>query len=648
MKSKCNPIFGKISNAFKSFPIPKITNLSFCNLSSFDLSSVEKILGLGLKYIPQPKDLSNVEVVQAVKRFSHCILWKDFFQNQNCVDTVYDKRLVTPKTYSALPPPSMNSLKTSNILDFFKRDIYESCRVNQVKNTNQYISRTVKNLLASHPKVKFVSSDKNLGLVALDLSQYHELVMQHLSNTVHYQVQPFGQSELADFATNSRIKYETFTRSLQSGHPDIYKYLKKHTAFKIPLFHCLAKIHKTPLKGRPIVGAINWITTPVSIYLDKLLSDKVRTKEFPHIIYDTKGIIHTLSNLGPLQPNSWLVSLDIESLYTNIDIQTLSQILDKQGDAILSKLFQFITHMNFFEYNRQYYRQLKGIAMGTNAAVQLANLYLGTLFDDLAANAHKGIILYKRYIDDIFLIFNGSIEDLEEYIDSLDHLVPGIKLTRTYSQFEVNFLDIFIYKEDVDNRIQWKTFQKPINKFLYIPFQSIHPRCTFSGFISAEIARLKLTNSNPWDAAFHIEAFFEHLKARGFGRKYLEKFRKTRIPPRENPQKEPFIIPFVLRYTNTKRHDELCKIVLSYRTAFSHIFEDHKLIIAHSSSPSIGNLLLCSKLSLVQSGLISDLLTNPIPNPGPNFNRRALTDISKGNDPLETTYHLKKCRTAPP
>lgn len=607
---------------------------------------MEKILGLGLKYIPKPKDLSIQEVVHAVTRFSHCILWKDYFQNNpNCPDHVYDKRLVTPKTYSALPPPSMNSLKTLNILDFFKRDIYAICRENQVKNSNQYISRTVNKLLTSHPKVKFVSADKNLGLVALDLSHYHELVMQHLSDTVHYKVYP----ESPDFAVTSRICYERFTDSLQSAHPDIYKYLRKHTKFKVPLFHCLAKIHKTPpLKGRPIVGATNWVTTPVSIYLDKLLSDIVRTDAFPYIIYDTKGIIHTLSSLGPLQSDSWLVTLDIESLYTNIDNQRLSIILHPYGD-ILSKLFSFINKMNYCKYNRQLYRQRQGIAMGTNAAVQLANLYLGTLLDKLAASAHKGIILYKRYIDDIFLIFNGHHDELDEYIDSLDRLIPGIKLTRTYSQSEVNFLDITIYK-DVDNHIQWKTFQKPTNKFLYIPFQSAHPRCTFSGFISAEIARLKLTNSDPWNVAFHVETFFEHLKARGYGRYYLERFRpKTRLPARvTSSQKEQQpIIPFVLRFTNTKRHDELCKIVLNYRTEFSDIFADHKLIIAHSSSPSIGKLLLRSKLSLAQSGLILDL-TIPSANPGrPNLNRRPLTDIpDEDAPPVEAAPRLKKSRLA--
>jgi len=53
----------------------------------------------------------------------------------------------------------------------------------------------------------------------------------------------------------------------------------------LPQFHCLPKLHKTPLKGRPIVGATDWATTNASIILDIFLSIQQQTFSFHLTLY---------------------------------------------------------------------------------------------------------------------------------------------------------------------------------------------------------------------------------------------------------------------------------------------------------------------------------------------------------------------------
>ena len=61
------------------------------------------------------------------------------------------------------------------------------------------------------------------------------------------------------------------------------KYLDKafHASITVPRFYCLAKIHKPVLAGRPIAGATNWITTPLSKTLSHVLKPFVAA--LPHV-----------------------------------------------------------------------------------------------------------------------------------------------------------------------------------------------------------------------------------------------------------------------------------------------------------------------------------------------------------------------------
>ena len=85
--------------------------------------------------------------------------------------------------------------------------------------------------------------------------------------------------------------------------------------------------------------------------------------------------------------NSFLVSFDVESLFTNIPLdETISLAVDlilsnnpniKTTRAELSRLFEFCTKQTHFFLNDQLYDQLDGVAMGSLLAPALANLFLG-------------------------------------------------------------------------------------------------------------------------------------------------------------------------------------------------------------------------------------------------------------------------------
>ena len=102
-----------------------------------------------------------------------------------------------------------------------------------------------------------------------------------------------------------------------------------------------------------------------------------------------------------------------------------------------------------------------------------------------------GLVLYKRFIDDIFFIWEGNYIDLLDFISKLNNLAPTIKLTSSISQEKVVFLDMEVCHEN--GRLTIRPYQKPLNRYLYLPFTSYHPSHSKKSFIKAELLRYILS-----------------------------------------------------------------------------------------------------------------------------------------------------------
>ena len=65
---------------------------------------------------------------------------------------------------------------------------------------------------------------------------------------------------------------------------------------------------------------------------------------------------------------------------------------------------------NYFEFEDKLYKQIHGKSMGTKVAPVYANLFLGKFEEEniLNTNDSKNIIFYKRFLDDIFLLWKGD------------------------------------------------------------------------------------------------------------------------------------------------------------------------------------------------------------------------------------------------
>ena len=79
--------------------------------------------------------------------------------------------------------------------------------------------------------------------------------------------------------------------------------------------------------------------------------------------------------------------------------------------------------------------------------------------------------MWKRFIDDIFLIWTGSQQQLDEFMGKINSHHRTIKFTHETSENEATFLDVTAYKGEkfqTTGILDVKTHIKPTNKQLYV------------------------------------------------------------------------------------------------------------------------------------------------------------------------------------
>ena len=84
--------------------------------------------------------------------------------------------------------------------------------------------------------------------------------------------------------------------------------------------------------------------------------------------------------------------------------------------------------------------------MGTKMAPAFANLFMGKLETTLLQLGEPNILIWRRFIDDIFLIWNGTMTSFTTYIEKINQTHETIKFTHEVSDKEVTFLDVKVYK----------------------------------------------------------------------------------------------------------------------------------------------------------------------------------------------------------
>ena len=131
--------------------------------------------------------------------------------------------------------------------------------------------------------------------------------------------------------------------------------------------------------------------------------------------------------------------------------------------------------------------------MGTKLAPSYANLFM-TKFEQIHVYTyHLQPTLWKRFIDDIFMIWPHGMDSLLEFIQHLNTVHQRIKIYKHYLSSEIAFLDLIIYS--IDDKLHTRLYTKSTDRHMYLNFYSEHPMNLKRYIPCSQFLRLKTIHS---------------------------------------------------------------------------------------------------------------------------------------------------------
>jgi hypothetical protein len=500
----------------------------------------QKLLTMNVKFIPRPR-IDIDQPLQDWDKLERSVRIRYAFRDAE--DKGFNPKFHIPSESEWKPPKASNSIEYG--LSVGRKALTDALwSVDESVWRPNFSTRIVSAFkdFVRGADVLVKPADKNLGLVVLSRSWYIAEGLRQLQDDTTYAIEPeFGFVVEDLFAKRKELLARWSGKGLPGKQltKQLLRYLSYPTeeTLVIPEFHHLPKVHKPRLAGRPIVPSFAWITSNVSAFLDTLLQPIV--KSFDWILRDSKDLLRKLEDVRfDSSKPVWIVTADIQSMYTNLPIEEGVQIMHWLGkrhykdDAMgrfIGELTVFVLENSYLSFQGQTYHQIRGTAMGTAVAPAYANLFVAAYEENLSIPTSENLLFYGRFIDDVLAIVQGTREDAERFTSRLNDILPGILIfDAEYSQTSLPFLDATIVVEPSSNglangRLYTKVYQKPLNSYQYIPWSSYHPESVKLAFVKGELIRYVRLSSRYEDYRRIILLFWRRLRARGYPVRWLRK-----------------------------------------------------------------------------------------------------------------------------
>ena len=241
----------------------------------------------------------------------------------------------------------------------------------------------------------------------------------------------------------------------------------------------LAKVHKQLVHicppFRPILSAIGTPTYNIAKFLVPILKP-LTTND-----YTLKDTFEFSCDILNQNPNLFMASLDVDSLFTNIPLdETINIIIEKlfsENETVhnLNKdqfkcLLTLATKESYFLFDGELYQQVDGVAMGSPLGPTLANIFLCHYEDIWLRNCSLECkpSYYKRYVDNIFVLFKWEthVQSFKNFMNTC-HLKKKFIFKKEENKC-FNFLDMKVVRENNSSTVS--VYCKPTFSDVYTHF----------------------------------------------------------------------------------------------------------------------------------------------------------------------------------
>ncbi|XP_075462923.1 uncharacterized protein LOC142498600 [Ascaphus truei] len=336
--------------------------------------------------------------------------------------------------------------------------------------------------LQKNSRIVIKNADKGGAVVVQSRAAYLKEAYRQLGDATTYSALPDDPTErflksykeLLEVGAITQVLNKTENTFLWNPNPII------------PVFYHLPKVHKTLVDppGRPIISSIGSLGDGLSKYIDQYLQPFV--KNLPSFLLDSGDLIRKLKNVK-WNPQFIWVTMDVTSLYSVIrhdqGVAAVEHFIGGPDSnhfhtAFILDAINFLLTHNYFLFDRTFYLQQRGTAMGTSFAPVYANLFMGwweSLFIFSSTNPfRKHIIFYRRFIDDLIMIWDGDSDSLHNFFHYINTNDLNLVFTHNFNTQHIDYLDLRLFI-DIKGQIQTETFRKPNARNMLLRADSCHP-----------------------------------------------------------------------------------------------------------------------------------------------------------------------------
>ena len=285
-------------------------------------------------------------------------------------------------------------------------------------------------------------------------------------------------------------------------------------------FMVLPKIHKNNMCMCPIVSACCTATYNTAKFITKILQNYCgKTSSF---VKDSIDFIRKIKHLSINPEKEILVSFDVSALFTSIPVPVALQVINSKISTCTSctnvckvptekfiKLLEFTLTNCIFCFNKKFYKQLQGAAMGSPVSPVIANIYMEHIESLAIPTLPTSIKWWFRYVDDDnSATREDQVNKLKEHLNSID---PHIKFTIELPGTDgLPFLDTLT--KPTPNSIESTVYRKPTHTDRYLDYNSNHPISAKICVIHTLIHRAKQVCSTPEFLAKEMDHLHKFLQ----------------------------------------------------------------------------------------------------------------------------------------
>ena len=192
-----------------------------------------------------------------------------------------------------------------------------------------------------------------------------------------------------------------------------------------------------------------------------------------------QDLLHHLKDIIP--GNDKFISFDVTALFTNVPLGPTLDFLKRKLPSVnfdfgipincLVELIELCTKNSYFQYGKEFYEQVFGMAMGNPLSPVLAGLFLEHVETEILP-LYTGVQpkLWLRYVDDSLSRVSTDF-DLNGFLHFLNSLYPTLKFTYEWEyEGKIPFLDVLIF--NLKSCLKFSVYRKPTNAESYLHFFS--------------------------------------------------------------------------------------------------------------------------------------------------------------------------------